>query len=224
MVDKDRQPLAYYVFWGVFIAICLGLIWCAWQNVLPYQAVVRKIFRLSNRPTQIIPILWFRVQLSLAWLVGAIFWAILQGFQISHLLITQSEKALDFLIKKANSKGVYQIRSDDASELRFAKKRYNALPLATLTYLKLACIVAYVIEFFVNIDTYPLVDGGWWGAVLAIALFQWDRIRMDNLAMVLLTLFAVEGLVFAAIMCYRIIEVFRDSEAYKLKSKQSGNS
>lgn len=224
MLDKNRQPIAYYVFWGVFIAICLGLIWCAWQNILPYLSVVRKVFRLSNQPSQVIQILWFRFQLSLAWVVAAIFWAILQGFQVSHLLLTQSEKALDFLIKKANSKGPYQVRSDDVPDLQFAKRRYNALPLATLTYLKLACICAYVIEFIVNIDTYPLVDGGTWGLLMAIALFQWDRIRGDNLMLVLLTLFAIEGLVFAAIMCYRVIEVFKDSEAYRVKNKQSSNS
>lgn len=220
MLNKNKQPLVYYVFWGVFFAICMGLIWCCWQNILPYQAVVRKVFHLNNQPIHVVQILWFRIQLSLAWVVAAIFWAILQGFQVSHLLITQSEKALDFLIKRANSKGTYQIRNDDVADLQFAKRRYNALPLATLTYLKMACITAYVIEFFVNLDSYPLTNGGWWGLLLAIALFQWDRIRMDNLAMILLTLFAVEGLVFAAIMCYRVIETFRDSEAYRFKGKQ----
>ncbi len=215
-----RQPLLYYVFWAILIVTCLVLIWSAWQNTLPYQAVVKRLFRINDTgSTKIMQILWFRIQLSLSWFVGAAFWAFIQGLQITYLLITQSDRALDFLIQKANSKRTYDESDKDDRTLAFAKRRYNSLPLATLNYLSLACVFAYVVEFFVNLNSFPLFNGGFMEMLTAVVLLEWNRFDAGNLAMILLTLFAVEGLVFAGIIFYRIIEVFRESEAYKSRTQ-----
>lgn len=216
-----RKPLLYYVFWAILVVICLALIWSAWQNTLPYQAVVKKLFKINDAgSTKIVQILWFRVQLSLSWFVGAIFWAFVQGLQITYLLITQSERALDFLIQKANSKKTYEESDKDDRTLAFAKRKYNSLPLATLNYLLLGCIFAYSVELFVNLNSFPIFNGGLVEMLYSAFLFEWDKFDIGNLAMILLTMFAVEGLVFAGIIFYRIIEVFRESEAYKPKTQR----
>lgn len=213
---NNKKPIIYWFFWVVLIAICFGLAIFAWSNIAPYQAVVVHMFKLpKNEPSKIIDILWFRVNLSTSWLIGAVWWAVMQGFQIGYLLLTESERALDYLIKQSNVKGNYAIKEGDNSELKFAKKRFNALPLSTLTFLKVARTICYTIEFFVGFYSFPLVDGGWWGLLGAIFMFQFNQIKFDNLAMILILMFAVENLVFSGIMIYRLIQLFHKSEAYK---------
>lgn len=213
-MKKNRQPVAYWVNVFLFIAVILGLWWMCIKNIEPYHIAVKQLFGIGQEPIQVIELLNFKFQFLISWMVALIFWAILQGFQIAYLLITQSEKALGFLIQRAARSAKYAETENDDYPLRAAKRRYNSLPLQVLTYLKLACIFAYVVEFFVNTNAFPLAEGGMWGLLVAIAV-DWSRLDVGNLAMILLTLFAVEGLVFAGLMLYRILEVFSLSGAYQ---------
>lgn len=219
---NNQKPLVYWFFWLVLFAICFGLAIFAWNNIAPYQAVMVKIFKLpTTEPDRFFQILWFRINLSTSWLMGAVAWAVLQGFQVSYLLITLSEKALDYLIKQSNAKGTHAINETDINDLKFAKRRFNGLPLASLTYLKVARTVCYVIEFFVGLNSFPLVNGGWWELISIVFTAQFNQIRFDNLVMILILMFAVENLLFAAIMIYKVIEVFKESKAYKQTSESS---
>lgn len=216
--NKYKEPVAYYIFWVLFYAILLGIAVFAYQNILPYQAVVKKIAHIpQEEPTRIIQILWFRLQLSYSWMIGAIFWAILQGLQVGYLLFVESEKALDFIIKKADSKTKYAEKEADSQTLRFAKRKYNDLPLQVLILLQLGCVFAYVVEFFVNSFSFPLFNGSFLEAAIAFLALQWDKFDFGNLVSILLTLFAVELLVFSALLTYRVIEIFKESGAYKPK-------
>ncbi|MBW4604003.1 MAG: hypothetical protein KME29_31665 [Calothrix sp. FI2-JRJ7] len=222
-LGNNKKPFVYWFFWILLVAVCLGLVVFAWYNIQPYQNAAMAIFKIPrNEPSKFFDILWFRFNLSTSWVIGAIAWGILQGFQVNYLLITQSEKALDFLIRQSNTKGSYALKEQDDKELKFAKKQYNRLPLSTLTFLRVARTVCYTIELFVSLYSYPWINGSWWDFVVSVSTGRFDRLNYNNIVMALLLMFAVESLVFAAIMIYRVIEVFNKSGAYK-KNNSANN-
>ncbi|MEL6165844.1 MAG: hypothetical protein AAFR37_19535, partial [Cyanobacteria bacterium J06628_3] len=79
-----------------------------------------------------------------------------------------------------------------------------------------ACIAAYVIETIINYESYPVFGKSFFEILTKMITLNFD---LKQLAMLAVTIFAVEGLVFAAIVTYRIIEVFKRSGAYKTKTK-----
>ena len=206
--NKHRQPLAYWVFWGVFIALVVAIMFFAYWNIQPYEAVMRTFFRVSTRPFS----LFNRFKLSQAWLVGAIVWAICQGFQIGYLLLVESEKAMDFIIKRYNSAKRYEIDEQDPGALRTAKQQHNQASLSVLLFFGFARLFAYGIEIPVNLSQFPLWDNGSLGFLMALFTlnFKWA-----NLAIFIITLLAVEYLVLGAIMVWRMLQLFKQSGAYQ---------
>ena len=171
------------------------------------------MFGLREEPLfPIFKILWWRVEITLSWMVAAIFWAILQGFQIAYLLFTQSEKALDYVIQRDKTSGKYDINDIDSGIVRGAKKKRNALSLSSLLYLQFACIAAYVIETVINYESYPVFGKSFFEILTKMISLNLD---LKQFALLAITIFAIEGLVFAAIITYRIIEVFKNSGAYR---------
>lgn len=210
--SKQRQPLAYYAFWLLLGAIVFLTLWCCYQNIIPYEIVVRRIFKIQSNPIGVFNILGQRFTLTMAWLVAFVFWGVLQGLQVGYLLLTQSEKAMQFMISKINSRQLHEIREKDSNGLKTAKRSYNEAPLAVLNFLGYGQLVAYAIEIVINFNAYPLWKGGILGLFLAI--FDWSRFSLDNAVIFLITLVAVEYSVFAALMVYRLIEIFKESKAY----------
>ncbi|MEO1560445.1 MAG: hypothetical protein AAFS12_12705 [Cyanobacteria bacterium J06632_19] len=210
---STKKPFVFYFFWAVFIALVAGIIFMAWNNIIPYHNATKAWFGLGEQPLfPVFKVLWWRVEISLSWMVAAIFWAILQGFQIAYLLFTQSERALDYIIQRDKSSAKYAVTEKDSNIVKGAKNKRNNLPLSSLLYLQFACISAYVIETIINYESYPVFGKSFFEILTKMITLNFD---LKQFAMLAVTIFAIEGLVFAAIVTYRVIEVFKNSGAYK---------
>lgn len=210
--SKHKQPLAYYAFWLLLGAIVFLILWCCYQNIIPYEIVVRRIFKIQSNPIGVFNILGQRFTLTMAWLVAFVFWGVLQGLQVGYIVLTLSEKSMKFMLSKILSRQHYGVEKKDSNGLKIVKRSYNESPLAVLNFLSFGRLVAYGIEIVINFNAYPLWDGGLFGFFMA--LVDWSRFRIENAVLLLITLVAVEYSVFAAIMVYRLIEIFKESKAY----------
>jgi len=207
-----KQPAEFYFFLIVFIALLAAIAMMCWNNIIPYYNLVKTWFFVGGEePLYVFDFFQYRIQLTLSWLAGMILWAVLQGCQIAYLLYTFSERALDFVINQDNSTQKYHISDRDSRLVKRAKKTRNELPMASLMWLQLFCLGAYGIETAINYETYPFLAGGL-STIGKIVTFNYD---FKEVFLYFLTIFAVESLVFAAIIFYKILEVFYRSGAYK---------
>jgi hypothetical protein len=210
-----KQPPEFYFFGAVFVALLAAIALMCWHNISPYYNLAKDWFFIGDEPSGGIDILGFRLHLSMAWVVSAIFWAVLQGCQIAYLLYSLSEKALDFVIEKDKLNSKYLVNKNDSRHVKQVKKKRNELPMATWTYLQTFCIAAYTIEAIVNYQTYPIFGSSEFEMIGKAATQSYD---FEEISLYILTIVAVESLVFVAIIFYRILEVFVKSGAYAGKT------
>ena len=211
-----KQPLEFYFFATIFVALILAIMFMCWQNIVPYHNLFKKWYGLDSEPLSVFEVFQFKVEITLAWLTGLIFWAVLQGLQVAYLLYTFSEKVLDYDLSKDRNNSKYLVEKEDSRLAKKAKKIRNNLPLRNLFYLQCFCLGAYGIEAAINYETYPFLGQGI-GMIGKFANFNYD---LKECFLYFLTIIAVEGLVFVAIVFYHVLESLSESGAYQRRSRR----
>ena len=210
-MSKNKKPRPWLVqflhlaLWGTLIYFC-------WNNILPYEAAAKQWMtggRGLSQSTWIlskIPLIGGLVGRAGFWIVGAFCWAVLQSLQILPLVVFQSPKVLKNLINRDSQHGRFQVGESDGFVLRAIKGAYNKLPLTVVENLMYGQIAAYAAEFIVNTWYFPITNGNtFW----VLATFQFHKIKWESLISIILTLFAVEGLVWLLIQVQKILEAFK---------------
>lgn len=216
---KNKKPPVYWLFWLMIIALIAGITIFAWYNIEPYQKAVMALFKLPRtEPGKNISIFWLRFNASTSWLIGAITWLIMQTIQVSHLMLTQSTKALDFIVKKAESEGILEVKEKDSEEMQSIKNQRNKIPLSTITSLGVARAFCYSIELCVSVYALPWITVSGWEFMMSLGAGASEMIDWTNIVMTLMLMFAVESMVFFVIVLYKAIEAFNKSGAYKRKN------
>ncbi|MEL6166676.1 MAG: hypothetical protein AAFR37_24025, partial [Cyanobacteria bacterium J06628_3] len=65
--SSTKKPFVYYFFWAVFIALVAGIIFMAWNNIIPYHNASKVWFGLTEQPIfPVFKVLWWRVEITLS--------------------------------------------------------------------------------------------------------------------------------------------------------------
>lgn len=182
----------------------LAAIWFAYLNLLPYVRIA-KIAMLQTMDglslSQFIagiPLVNGVILAILSivhWFVGAILWGVIQTIEILPIVLKRDRAFLRTLINHSDSSDKFEIDEDDEPTLATLKLWYNQFPSLTIARARTASLFVYAVDFCICIAVYPPAPGGFSNFVFLMSTGQFSRLDWQNILMLGLTLFAIEGIV-----------------------------
>ncbi|MBN3993844.1 MAG: hypothetical protein HWQ36_26020 [Nostoc sp. NMS2] len=200
--DKKSKPnsLLRILYWGLVAAA----IWFAYLNIQPYEKVVallsgKAVNGAFGYLISVIPIvngIAAIIGKGITWILGTILWGIIQIIEVLPLVLYNNEKFVQTIISSADSRSSYQVKDNDDPALRMLKKTYNKLPTSVISNLEILKIFTYTIDFLICITVYsPVASGKFSDFFFILATGQWGKLDYGNLALALITLFAIEVII-----------------------------
>ncbi|MBD2254637.1 hypothetical protein [Nostoc parmelioides] len=199
---KNSKPNTWLrlLYWGL---VCAG-IWFAYLNIQPYERVVGLLSSKSLNSAfvyliSIIPIvngIAAIIGKGVTWILGTVLWGVIQIIEVLPLVLYNNERFVETVISSADSRSRYQLKDDDDPTLKMLKKVYNGLPTSVISNLEMLKVFTYTIDFLICITVYSPVESGEFSDFFFIlATGQWRKLDYGNLALALLTLFAIEVII-----------------------------
>ena len=145
--------------WVVISVICV----CVYANVRPYEIAVHRFFgnQLSSsllRTLAHIPILNGLVAIlasSVSWIIGFLFWALLQSVELFPIILQRDKSFMRTLIHASEGHQTFEIKDGEDPALSMLKRWYNLFPSVTIVRARNAALFCYVIDFLVVSAVYP---------------------------------------------------------------------
>lgn len=194
----SSKKLLRIIYW---IVVAVALV-CAYANIRPYEIVVNRF--LGNtvstgfiRLIGHIPIingLAVILGASMSWIIGALFWALLQSVEVFPIILKRDKAFVKTIIHASEQHQKFEVKETDAPTLAALKRWYNLFPTVTISRARNAALFCYVIDFIVVSAIYPPARN-FGTAVFYIMSGQWSRLNWVNILYLLLTLFAVDLLI-----------------------------
>ena len=192
---------------GLGWAASAALIIFAYLNIGPYEQAIRLLFgsgEISGLAAFILSLplvstMVLGARNLISWVLGAILWALLQGLELLPMLLFNSRRALKGVIAAGERGDVLPVNRNDDPALASLKKAYNRLPYSLVRNFRNAALFAYLIDICICLRVYPPVDGGIDQALLILTTGAFQLVDWGNVGMLLVTLFAVEALVWLAL-------------------------
>ncbi|MEH2190289.1 MAG: hypothetical protein V7K64_29655 [Nostoc sp.] len=190
--------------WG---AVGLGL-WICYLNIGPYAYVVKVLSSRVIDTTLIqgfyaIPVLgklFQAIGLVSHWGIGLLIWAVIQVCQILPILLKHNRRYMKNVLDEVTSGGVYQIGERDDPVVKQLKHLYNLLPLQSMRKARIYAKVSYGVDAVFCAIAYPPIPGGDIGQLFFVLVTgQWHLIDWGSVALMLITMFAIEILVNVAL-------------------------
>ncbi|MGI8502062.1 MAG: hypothetical protein ACR2LR_13125 [Hassallia sp.] len=218
--DKKKIPEKWLriLYWG----LVLSGVYFAYLNIQPYEQAVRFLSgKVINQAfiylVSVIPIVNGIANFlgrGVTWILGTLLWGVIQIIEVLPLILYSHEGFIQQVISDADSRIKYQAKETDDPTLAMLKRTYNALPVSLVSNLERLKIVTYTIDFLICITVYsPVASGKFSDFFWFIGSGQWNKLDYGNLALALVTLFAIE------IVLSLIIWVGKLSYAIKSSSK-----
>jgi hypothetical protein len=188
------------LYWGLVIA---G-IWFAYLNIQPYERAVSFLGGKATSSAFIslvaaIPIINGIAAIfskSLSWILGAILWSVIQLIEVLPLILYNNEKFIEKIVSETDARSGYQEKDTDDPTLRMLKRTYNHLPISVVSNLEVLKIFTYTVDFLICLTVYsPVESGKISDLIFILATGQWGKLDYGNLALALITLFAIEVIV-----------------------------
>ncbi|MBG1258639.1 hypothetical protein F8S20_05515 [Nostoc sp. BAE] len=188
------------LYWGLVIA---G-IWFAYLNIQPYERAVSFLGGKATSSAFIslvaaIPLINGIAAIfskSLSWILGAILWAVIQIIEVLPLILYNNEKFIQKIVGEADGRSRYQEKDTDDPTLKMLKRTYNHLPISVVSNLEVLKIFTYTVDFLICLTVYsPVSSGKISDLIFILATGQWGKLDYGNLALALITLFAIEVIV-----------------------------
>ncbi len=133
---------------------------------------------------------------SLSWILGAILWGVIQIIEVLPLILYNNEKFIEKIVTEADGRTRYQEKDNDDPTLRMLKRTYNHLPISVVSNLEVLKIFTYTVDFLICLTVYsPVATGKISDLIFILATGQWGKLDYGNLALALVTLFAIEVIV-----------------------------
>ncbi|MEW6496891.1 MAG: hypothetical protein AB1589_30875 [Cyanobacteriota bacterium] len=188
------------LYWGLVVS---G-IWFAYLNIQPYE---RAIAFLGGKTVNaaflslisVIPIINGLAAIlakSITWILGAVLWAVIQIIEVLPLVLYSHEKFMVTMITSADQRAKYAEKENDDPTLKMLKRTYNHLPTSVVSNLEMLKIATYTIDFLICITVYsPVASGRFSDFFFILATGQWGKLDYGNLALALITLFAIEVII-----------------------------
>lgn len=206
------------LYWG----LVLSGVYFAYLNIQPYEQAVRFLSgKVINQAfiylVSVIPIINGIANFlgrGVTWVLGTLLWGVIQIIEVLPLILYNHEGFIQQVISDADSRSKYQPKEGDDPTLAMLKRTYNALPVSLVSNLERLKIVTYTIDFLICITVYsPVASGKFSDFFWFVGSGQWNKLDYGNLALALVTLFAIE------IILSLIIWVGKLSYAIKASSK-----
>ncbi|MBE8990138.1 hypothetical protein [Nostoc sp. LEGE 12450] len=188
------------LYWGLVVA---G-IWFAYLNIQPYERAVSFLGAKATSSAFIslvasIPLVNGIAAIfskSLSWILGAILWSVIQIIEILPLILYNNEKFIEKIVTEADERSRYQEKDTDDPTLKMLKRTYNHLPISVVSNLEVLKIFTYTVDFLICLTVYsPVESGKISDLIFILATGQWGKLDYGNLALALVTLFAIEVIV-----------------------------
>lgn len=206
------------LYWG----LVLSGIYFAYLNIQPYEQAVRFLSgKVINQAfiylVSVIPIINGIANFlgrGITWILGTLLWGVIQIIEVLPLILYNHEGFIQQVISDADAHSKYQPKEGDDPTLAMLKRTYNALPVSLVSNLERLKIMTYTIDFLICITVYsPVASGKFSDLFWFVGSGQWNKLDYGNLALALVTLFAIE------IILSLIIWVGKLSYAIKASNK-----
>lgn len=204
------------LYWG----LCISALWFAYLNITPYSTAVgylsgKTINQAFLRLISIIPIIngiAASLGTGVQWILGSILWGVIQIIEVLPLILYNHKQFLVTMISDADRHSKYQVKHDDDPALKMLKKTYNALPVSIVSNLETLRIFTYTLDFLICITVYsPVKSGKFQDFFWVVATGQWGKIIWDNLALAIVTLFAIEIIISLIIWVGKMAYALKES-------------
>lgn len=204
------------LYWGL---VATGF-WFAYLNIQPYE---RAVAYLSGKTVNsafasliaVIPVINGIAAIfakSITWILGTILWGVIQIIEVLPLVLYNHEKFVANIITSADSRNKYAEKETDDPTLRMLKRTYNSLPTSVISNLEILKIFTYTFDFLICITVYsPVASGKFSDFFFIIATGQWNKLDYGNLALALVTLFAIEVIVSLIIWVGKLTYAIQES-------------
>lgn len=185
------------LYWGLVLAS----IYFAYLNIQPYEQAVRFLSgKVVNQAfmylISVIPIIngiAAFVGGGITWILGTLLWGVIQIIEVLPLVLYNHEGFMQQVISNVDRRSKYQVKDGDDPTLAMLKRTYNALPISVVSNLERIKIMTYTIDFLICITVYsPVPSGKFSDFFWFVATGQWGKLDYSNLALALVTLFAIE--------------------------------
>jgi hypothetical protein len=193
-----------------------------WLNVIPYHEIVQNFFAESSNFAIIealtsIPLLGNLIGWVIAWLggflaltVAIVLWAILQILELLPRILMRDMDSIRLIIKGLERVNFLQIRDNDNEFIARLKQKHNELPMQWIRNAYWASAIAYISDFALCATHYPPINGGLERLDIFLAAPTWADVDGYNLTALLLTLFAVEGIVIIYSWLHNMLKHFSE--------------
>lgn len=181
----------------------LAAIWFAYLNIHPYAAIAK----ITIAQTIDFSLIQFIARIPiingiaaiigsiLHWFIGVILWAVIQTVEVLPIVLRRDRAFMRTLITHVDTSDKFNIKEDDEPTLAALKAWYNQFPSLTIARARTAALFVYAIDFCICLLVYPPAPGGFTNFIFLMSTGQYERLDWQNIAMLLLTLFAIEGIV-----------------------------
>ena len=176
-------------------------IWFAFLNINPYAQAVRLIIRNSTSDTSLVQIIamipivnGFAALLGSAmhWLIGLILWGIIQTIEVFPTLLKRDRAFMKVIINENQGAEKFKVGKDDDPAIAALKNWYNRFPTLTMSNARNLALFTYAIDFLICTVVYPPCKGGFGQLMFILVSGQWTRLDWGNIALLMITLFAIE--------------------------------
>lgn len=197
---KSPQKWLRLLYWGL---VGCG-IYFAYLNIAPYAWAVEFLgAKTVNQAfiylVSVIPVINGLASIigrGITWLLGAMLWGVIQIIEVLPLILYNHEGFMQQVISNADQRSKYQVKDTDDPTLLMLKRTYNALPISVISNLEMLKIATYTVDFLICITVYsPVASGKFSDFFWILATGQWGKLDYGNLALALITLFAIEIIV-----------------------------
>ncbi len=217
--NKNNKPNTWLrlLYWGL---VCAGL-WFAYLNIQPYERVVGLLSGKTLNGAfvyliSIIPVINGIAAIigkGVTWILGTILWGVIQIIEVLPLVLYNNESFVQTVISSADSRSKYQLKDTDDPTLLMLKKVYNGLPTSVISNLEMLKVFTYTIDFLICITVYsPVLTGKFSDFFFILATGQWGKLDYTNLALALITLFAIEVIISLIIWVGKLSYAIQESK------------
>jgi hypothetical protein len=196
-----KNPKGHLMFQILYWLLILAILFFAYLNINPYQVAVQMVlgqidgsgFYSLLVKLPVLGAIVAAVEMSVYWILGALLWGAIQILEVAPMLLERDKKYMDHLIAEAEDHDRYDVSSNDDPLLGQMKRAYNALPVKHYKDFKQLAFFAYTVDFIICFAVYPPVEGGFGKLFFVLLSGQFGLIDWKNVALAVVTLFAIEA-------------------------------
>lgn len=200
---KSKQGVRTIVKALYWVVLVCG-IWFAYLNIGPYARAVQLVMVTATADASLIRAIYSipivngiaaTIGMALHWIVGFFLWLAIQTIEVFPIILQRDRAFLRVVINEAQSGDKFEEREDDDPALSALKNWYNNFPTLTMRASRNLALMTYTVDFLVCMIVYPPVPGGFGRLLFILGSGQWNRLDWGNIALLVITLFAIEVIV-----------------------------